>query len=184
VIWLAFLVEAIVMLSVSGWRWVRSNPFDVTILLFTPPFLPAAMQAARAFRLLRVLRLFKLAAIARRAFSTEGVRDAALLAMLAVLGGGAAYAAVETTSKKPLDAWDGVWWAISTVTTVGYGDEVPHTTAGRAIAIVLMLVGIGFVAILTAATAQRFVQAEHRAETEVLERLDEIAARLERLERA
>jgi voltage-gated potassium channel len=183
VIWLAFLVEAIVMLSMSGWRWVRSNPFDVAILLFTPPFLPAAMQAARAFRLLRVLRLFKLAAIARRAFSTEGVRDAALLAMLTVLGGGAAYAAVETTSKKPLDAWDGVWWAITTVTTVGYGDEVPHTTAGRAIAIVLMLVGIGFVAILTAATAQRFVQAERRAETEVLERLDEIAARLERLER-
>jgi voltage-gated potassium channel len=50
-----------------------------------------------------------------------------------------------------VSAWDGVWWAVTTVSTVGYGDITPTTDGGRAIAITVMLVGIGFVAILTAA---------------------------------
>jgi voltage-gated potassium channel len=45
---------------------------------------------------------------------------------------------------------------MTTVTTVGYGDHSPHTDAGRAIAIVAMPAGIGFVAVLTAAAADRF----------------------------
>lgn len=189
-IWLAFLLEAVVMLSLvsNRGRWLREHPLDVAILVLTPPFLPAALQAARVFRLLRVLRLLKLAALARRMFSTEGVRDAAVLAMIAVLGGGAAFAAVERTDQHghAIDAWDGVWWAISTVTTVGYGDQYPQTTAGRLIAIGLMLVGIGFVAILTAAAAQRFVQSGRQAEAEraqLAAQLAEIASRLERLAR-
>jgi len=51
-----------------------------------------------------------------------------------------------------------VWWAFATVTTVGYGDTYPHTEAGRVIAVVVMLVGIGFVALLTAAAAERFMR--------------------------
>jgi voltage-gated potassium channel len=190
-IWLAFAGEAAAMLAVvdDRRRWLREHPLDLAIVVLTPPFLPAALQAARVFRLLRVLRLLKLATLARRTFSTEGVRDAAVLAGIAVLGGGAAYAALEKTDPihhQPIDAWDGVWWAITTVTTVGYGDQYPETTGGRLIAIGLMLVGIGFVAILTAAAAQRFVHAGRQADeqrAEVLQRLDEIALRLERLER-
>ena len=56
-----------------------------------------------------------------------------------------------------MSTWDGVWWAVSTMTTVGYGDVYPRTDEGRFIAIVVMIVGIGFVAVLTAAIAQRFV---------------------------
>jgi voltage-gated potassium channel len=186
VIWLAFVGEAAAMLAVvdDRKRWLREHPLDLAIVVLTPPFLPPALQAARVFRLLRVLRLLKLAALARRAFSTEGVRDAAVLAAIAILCGGAAYAAVEKTDPHghPIDAWDGVWWAM---TTVGYGDQYPQTTGGRLIAIALMLVGIGFVAILTAAAAQRFMRSGERAEEErmeMLERLDEIARRLERLE--
>jgi voltage-gated potassium channel len=190
VIWLAFLGEAVAMLAVvdDRRRWLREHPLDLAIVVLTPPFVPATLQAARVFRLLRVLRLLKLAVVARRMFSTEGVRDAAVLAMIAILAGGAAFAAVEKVDRHdhPIDAWDGVWWAITTVTTVGYGDQVPQTTGGRLIAIGLMLVGIGFVAILTAAAAQRFMHSGEKAEAqrmEVLERLDEIARRLERLER-
>jgi voltage-gated potassium channel len=189
-IWLAFLGEVALMLSVvdNRMRWARDHPLDVAIVLLTPPFLPASLQAARAFRLLRVLRLLRAAALLRRLLTTEGVRDAAVLALLTILGGGAGFAAVEKVDQHGhhLNAWDGVWWAITTVTTVGYGDLSPSTTGGRVIAIVVMLVGIGFVAILTAAAAERFIRSRERSERERAElfaRLDDIVARLEAAER-
>lgn len=184
--WLAFLAEIALMVSVvDDWgRWLRDHPLDVAIVVLTPPFLPAALQAARVFRLLRLVRLIGLAVLTRRMLSTEGVRDAAVLALVTILGGGAAFAAVE--SEQHLSAWDGVWWAMTTVTTVGYGDIRPKTDGGRVIAIVVMLVGIGFVAILTAAAAERFMRAR-RAEADELRavhaRLDEIVMRLDGMER-
>jgi voltage-gated potassium channel len=101
-----------------------------------------------------------------------------------VLGGGAAYAAVET--RQNLTTWDGVWGAMVTVTTVGYGDTFPATDAGRAIAVVVMLVGIGFVAVLTAAAAERFMRGREAEEqrAELHQRLEEISARLAALKRS
>lgn len=153
-IWLAFVAEVVIMLRVvpNRGRWLREHPLDVAIVVFTPPFLPASLQAARAFRLLRLL---KAGVLARRMFSTEGVHDAAVLTLLAVLGGGA-FAAVE--KEDHLSAWDGVWWAITTVTTVGYGDPAVTTDGGRIIAIFLMVTGIGFVAVMTGTAAERFVR--------------------------
>jgi voltage-gated potassium channel len=187
-IWTAFVIEIGLMLSVvdDRWRWLRDHPLDVAIVVFTPPFLPASLQAARVFRLLRLVRLLKLAVLMRRLLSTEGVRDAAVFALITVLGGGAAFAAVEHGHQdEPVSAWDGVWWAITTVTTVGYGDFTPKTDGGRAIAIVVMIVGIGFVAVITAAAAERFMRSrEAEAErAQLLERLDEVLRRLDGLER-
>ena len=183
VIWLAFVAEAVLMLRAvdDRGRWLRDHPLEVAIILLTPPFLPASMQAARVFRLLRLLRLIKVALLLRRLLSTEGVRDAAVLAGVTVLGGGTAYAAVER--NQDLSAWDGVWWAIVTVTTVGYGDSFPESDAGRAIAIVVMLVGIGFIAILTAAAAERFLRGSQGTSSDATEqRLEQIAARLDALD--
>jgi len=196
-IWLAFAAEFVVMLAVTPrrWRWIRDHPLEVAIVFLTPPFLPESMQAARAFRLLRVLQLIAAAKLIRALLSPEGVRDAAVLALMTVLGGGAAFAAVE--SGQDLTTWDGVWWAITTVTTVGYGDIRPYTDSGRLIAIVVMTVGIGFVAILTAAAAERFIRGrvatggEADAERgvpppgqEPRERLAEIRRRVDELERS
>ena len=152
-------------------------------------FIPASLQALRIFRLLRLARLFRLAPLARRLFSIEGLRYVALLALLTVLGGGAAFAAIEKDSST----WDGVWWAISTMTTVGYGDVSPHTDLGRVLAIGIMVIGSGFVAILTGAVAERFLapeieevaEATHERETtdsDVLAELREVRNRLDRLE--
>ena len=55
---------------------------------------------------------------------------------------------------------DALWWAIVTVTTVGYGDRFPTTSGGRAVAVVLMLVGIGLIGVLTATVASVFIK-EH-----------------------
>jgi voltage-gated potassium channel len=191
-IWIAFAIELVVMLTVvpNKWGWLREHPLEVAIVVLTPPFLPAGLQAARALRLLRLLRLLRVARIARRTFSLEGLRYAAWLAGLTAVAGGAAFASVEGRST-----WDGVWWAITTMTTVGYGDLSPETTAGRIIAIPLMIVGIGFVAVLTAAIAERFLatRIEHteaemtheveEAEIELLAELREITARLQAVER-
>jgi hypothetical protein len=111
IIWLAFLTEAVLMLQVvdDRGRWLRDHPLDLAIVVLTPPFLPASLQAARVFRLLRLVRLLKLAVLSRRLLSTEGVRDAAVLALLMVLGGGAAFAAIENGHQdEPVSAWDGV----------------------------------------------------------------------------
>jgi voltage-gated potassium channel len=182
--WLAFAGEIALMLRLSRQplRWLRDHPLDIAIVVLTPPFLPASLQAARAFRLLRLLRLVRGAQLARRLLSTEGVRDAAVLALLTVLGGGAAYAAVE--KGQHLSAWDGVWWAVTTVTTVGYGGS-PRSTAGRVIAIVVMFVGIGFVALLTAAAAERFMASNREAEAQrraLDAKLDEVLRRLRAIE--
>jgi voltage-gated potassium channel len=194
-IWLAFALELIVMLAVvpSKATWLRENPLEVAIVVLTPPFLPAALQALRAFRLLRLLRLIRVARLARRLFSLEGLRYVALLALLTVLGGGAAFAAVEKHSST----WDGVWWSFTTMTTVGYGDKYPVTVLGRVVGMIVMLVGIGAIAILTGAVAQRFllphleeiaevesdaVAELETAETDVLAEVREIRARLGRLE--
>ena len=182
-IWLAFVAEVAIMLRVvpDRGRWLREHPLDLAIVVLTPPFLPPSLQAARVFRLLRLLRLVRAGTLARRVFSTEGVRDAAVLTLLAVLGGGAAFAAVE--NEEHVSAWDGIWWAITTVTTVGYGDVPVTTDGGRIIGICLMLTGIGFVAVLTAAAAERFVRSR-RAEARAIEaQLDEILRRLDSLDR-
>jgi voltage-gated potassium channel len=63
-------------------------------------------------------------------------------------------------------AWDGIWWAVSTMTTVGYGDQFPTTAEGRVLAIVVMLVGIGTLTMLIGAASERFVRPDIAEEAE------------------
>jgi voltage-gated potassium channel len=73
---------------------------------------------------------------------------------------------------------------VTTVTTVGYGDIYPHTDAGRIIAMAIMLVGIGFVALLTAFIADRFIhqqQAMKAKEDLILVEMRKIRERVDEL---
>jgi voltage-gated potassium channel len=81
----------------------------------------------------------------------------------------------------------GLWWAVQTVTTVGYGDIVPQHVSGRLVGSVLMLSGIGFLTVVTAVITAAFLETVRRnmgdpGHTEVIEKLDEISARLGALE--
>jgi len=82
---------------------------------------------------------------------------------------------------------DGLWWAIQTVTTVGYGDLVPTSTPGRLLAALVMVVGIGFLTVVTAAITSAFIESARRrlqgTQTDALSaKLDQIGARLEVIE--
>jgi len=197
-IWLVFLAEVVFMLSIvpNRKRWLLDNPLDVAIVALTPPFLPASLQALRVFRLLRLLRLIRVLQAARRLFSPKGLQWALLVGLLTIFIGGAAFAAVEQGPNEKVDnTWDGIWWAVCTMTTVGYGDIGPVTNSGRVLAVVVMLIGIGVVTMLIAATAERFVAQDFaEVEEDVVEELEsaealvgrelgEISARLAELER-
>ena len=83
--------------------------------------------------------------------------------------------------------WLGLWWAIGTVSTVGYGDVVPVQTGGRIIAAIVMIVGIGFLSLITATVASalvsRAVENQAGAAADQSATLARIEQRLESLER-
>ena len=80
----------------------------------------------------------------------------------------------------------GLWWAVQTVTTVGYGDDVPTTVGGRLVAATVMLFGIGFLTVITASITSTFVAQSRRevANAATLEQFRQIDERLERIEAA
>ena len=91
--------------------------------------------------------------------------------------------------KEFPDLGTSMWWALQTVTTVGYGDVVPAQTGGRLIGTVLMLQGIGLITVVAAAvTAALLEQARQRRQVSeapaTAEQLDRIETRLEAIERA
>ena len=118
-------------------------------------------------RLLRLTRLLRLAQLSREVFSLEGLRYALLLALLTVVGGGALFTAFEKHNQH-LSFWDGTYWAITTMTTLG-SNIYPSTTGGEIVSTIILIVGIGFVALLTGAFAQRFLAPEIAAVEEELE---------------
>jgi|1185.fasta_scaffold306397_2 voltage-gated potassium channel len=116
---------------------------------------------------------------ARRA----AVAIAVVTAAITVAGG----MLMTVLDRKEFDnVWIGLWWAVQTVTTVGYGDVTPKSPWGRILAGVVMLAGIGFLTVVTAAITAALVEGARRRRDVAGDRLeakvDEVSARLERLE--
>jgi voltage-gated potassium channel len=184
VVWAVFVVEYLVKLYLAPARWlfVRRHLIDLLVI---------AVPVLRPLRLLRVLRLLRLAraglilstALKRaRELLTHNGLHFVLLSVLAIVG---VCAAVELAFEQHAPGsnihsfGDALWWAIVTVTTVGYGDKYPVSAGGRGVAVVLMLTGIGLVGVLSATVASYFVG--QRADKDMLElhrRLDRIEALL------
>jgi voltage-gated potassium channel len=81
----------------------------------------------------------------------------------------------------------GLWFALQTVTTVGYGDATPAKTVGRVIAAVVMLTGVGFLAVITASVTAALVESSRRrytaqADADIARQLGEMNERLARIE--
>ena len=78
--------------------------------------------------------------------------------MLYLAGVGIYFFEHEAQPKVFASVFDGLWWAVTTVTTVGYGDKFPTTSMGRVLAVGLMLVGISLMGVITASVAAWFVK--------------------------
>ena len=90
-----------------------------------------------------------------------------------VVGGGVLMRVLD--HEEYSNIWVGMWWALQTVTTVGYGDVTPQHTSGRVVAVLVMLEGIAFLTIVIAAITSTFV-ARAAKEREIAETADEDAA--------
>ena len=152
--WIAFAVDLLVGLIAADKRmkFLAHHPLEVITVLL--PFL-------RPLRLLRVISFGTLViqkvAVGRQFAITLKVFIASIL--LAYIG-----AVQITITERGVEGsniknfGDGLWWAITTVTTVGYGDRFPTTSTGRVLAVCLMLVGISLMGVITASVAAWFVK--------------------------
>jgi voltage-gated potassium channel len=143
--------------------YLRANWLDVVIVLV--PFL-------RPFRLLRLLRLLPmLVRVVRGLRLILGPYRGSyvlLISLLAVVVSAGMVTVFERDGGGSIDEFtDGLWWAITTITTVGYGDFTPVTAEGRAVAVFLMLIGITLFGVLTASIAAYFVDTSGGDEPEV-----------------
>ncbi|MGN6242310.1 MAG: potassium channel family protein [Motilibacteraceae bacterium] len=161
VIWFGFAVDYLARLYLAPARWpfVRRHPLDLLVVVV--PFL-RPLRLARLARLLRLVRVYALVVSATRRAGGRAVRQvtvfvalvsALILATTAVI----VYDAERRGGGNIRSLGDAFWWALATVTTVGYGDRFPVTTTGRVAAGVLMLTGIALAGVLTASVAAWFV---------------------------
>jgi voltage-gated potassium channel len=183
-VWAVFVVEYLIRLYLapSRWRFIRGHLIDLLVI---------AVPVFRPLRVLRLLRFARtgltLAEVLRRARSllTHRGLHFVLLSVLAIILVGAAleFGFEDHARGANIHSYaDALWWAIVTVTTVGYGDTYPVTVAGRGVAVVLMLTGIGLVGVLSATIASYFVgQQSGQDMTDLHQRLDRIEAALAKL---
>jgi voltage-gated potassium channel len=187
-IWAAFAVEYLIKLYLAPerWRFVKANLPDL-VLVVVPMLRP--LRVLRSARLLRLLRLARLVA-----FAVEGLQEGREIlrrrglswVLLIVLALNLVAAALVLTFERDLPNGnihsypDALWWAVTTITTVGYGDRFPLSPAGRGVAVVLMVSGIAVFGVITASIAAYFV--EQKGEQDLASRLDRVLERLDAIE--
>jgi voltage-gated potassium channel len=152
--WGAFASDLLYGLSTAKNKknFLLKHPLDIAAVLL--PFL-------RPLRLLRVISFGGLAiqkiAMGRQVAITLKVLIASIfIAYVAAIQITISERAVDGSNIKNFG--DGIWWAITTVTTVGYGDKFPTTIEGKFLAVGLMIVGISLMGVITASVAAWFVK--------------------------
>jgi voltage-gated potassium channel len=161
-IWAIFAFEYLGLLYLAPNRRVMFKTHLLDLLIIVLPFL-------RPLRFARVLRLSRILALAGRAVEAVKRLNArpgftgflAFVIVVVVIGGLSVFSFEHSVAASPIKTvGDGIWWSISTATTVGYGDYYPVTPEGKAIAVVMMLVGIAMLSVTTANIAAYFVHRE------------------------
>jgi voltage-gated potassium channel len=154
VCWFAFALDLIygILRAESKTEYLKRHPLELASVLL--PFL-------RPLRLMRVISFGSLAlqkvAIGRQfAITVKVAVSAVFISYIAAVQITISERGVEGSNIKSFS--DGLWWAVTTVTTVGYGDRYPTTTEGRFLAVLLMITGISLVGVITASVAAWFVK--------------------------
>jgi voltage-gated potassium channel len=152
--WIAFALDLVYGLATSKntKKYLRSHPLEIAAVLL--PFL-------RPLRLMRVISIGGLAiqkvAIGRQLGITIKVfLTSIFVAYISAVQITIIERGVEGSNIKNFG--DGIWWAVTTVTTVGYGDRYPTTTEGRFVAAATMIMGISLMGVITASVAAWFIK--------------------------
>ena len=152
--WIAFAVDLILGLykAKDKKKYLMKHPLEVAAVLL--PFL-------RPLRLLRVISFGSLViqkvAIGRQfAITIKVIITSIFVAYISAVQITIIERDIDGSNVKNFG--DGLWWAITTVTTVGYGDRFPTTTEGRFLAVGLMIMGISLMGVITASVASWFVK--------------------------
>jgi voltage-gated potassium channel len=190
---LLFLVEYVARIWVcvespqwgTGWRgrlrYMRSPAAVLDLLALAPLVLTAIGTEAYILRLVRLLRLIRLARIGRIALALTALRDAmksrqyeliasVCVALVLLLITSTLMYIVEGSAQPEVfgSIPRAMWWSVSTLTTVGYGDAVPLTPLGKVLAGITAIAGIGLIAMPTGILASAFSDAmrRHRQDTD------------------
>lgn len=186
VIWGGFAVVLVALFFIepNRRRFWRGHALDILIVIATPPMAPEVWQAFRALRALRLLRLalagFRLHRYARGLTRASVVGPAAIVLAVIVVGAATVVNMLEPDAAPSMA--QSVWWATSRVTALGDGGVVLREAPARAVEILVVLSGLAFLSLITAAIATVFVRAEQEADDPVAARLRVIDERLDRIE--
>lgn len=158
-------------LQFMKWGWIDLISSIPTIDFFR------AGRALRLFRLLRILRAYRstkhLVSHIFKSRSQGAFSTVLIVAVLMLIFSAIAILQVETDPNSNIkNAEDALWWAVVTITTVGYGDRYPVTTEGRLIAMALMIVGVGLFGTISGFVASWFVGGAKKEEEEEEARLE------------
>lgn len=176
-IWVIFGIDYFgkLYLSNNRKRFVQNHVFELAIVVL--PF-------ARPLRLLRLIPLVGyFLRMSQHRLSGRLLQFALLSAVLIVVASASIMFEIERHAPNPNihTFGDALWWAVASITTVGYGDLYPTTGAGRSLAAVVLVSGIGIIGIVTASIAATFVRSDE-AEADAVD-MAEIVKRLNRIEK-
>lgn len=169
-VWLVFVVDylARLVLAERRWRFVVKHPLDLAVIAL--PFL----------RPLRVLRLVVVLTVVDRRLRSTFRRRAVVyvtgaVSLVVFVGALAVLDAERGAPGGSISGFgDALWWALTTVTTVGYGDEFPVTLTGRFVAGGMMIAGILLLGVITASLASWFVEKVEEMRVEEQETQDSL----------
>jgi len=179
---LAFFIDFLYSLAIAEDRWRYFLRWGWLDLLSCVPMVDAlrTTRFARILRLIRVIRALRAAKIILEFVLMRRAEHAflavLLLSMLSVVLGAISVLQFETGPLANIHSGeDALWWAMTTLTTVGYGDKFPISTEGRLIASGLMVVGLGLFGTFSGFVASWFLRPnEHAQNADLAQLLDEV----------
>jgi len=183
-VWALFALEYLIKLYLSPERWKFVGSHILDLFVVAVPFL-------RILRLGRITQVAKVGVVVKRGSlrvksvaTHQGLHFVLPAIGVIILASAGVVTIAERNAQGSTiqNLGDGLWWAIVTVATVGYGDISPVTPIGRGVAVLLMLAGIGLIGVLTATVASYFVgEKAAKADAEREQLREELAeARAER----
>lgn len=190
-IWGVFAVDLAIRtyLAPRKFHYLAAHWYDVLIVVV--PFLRPlrVLRSARALRLLRLSRvapfLARSAAGIRQFGSRRGIQWVMLFGVAAVFASASIVYELERSEGGSIDDFGtALWWGMSTITTVGYGDATPVSPEGRGVAVVLMLIGISFFSWVTANIAAFLVEsspAETITAADLMRKLESLELQIQAL---